>query len=181
MRVSAVDVFPAAVQSSGQTPAAEMVHGSQRSWQEEDHKRRHANSAGPTAEVLQLPAVEGSEDRLQEVRGHLLIACASPFITMLSVTFQLWCCLPYNNLTRPLTQVNDQPSSPKALWCVYSLSACTFLGLCTLKYHNSALILLEHLHVELWPAEQLYLNPIHLVAFLFVCCPRLREPCTLWK
>ncbi len=122
MCVSAVDVFPAAVQSSGQTPAAEMVHDSQRSWQEEDHKRRHANGAGPTAEVLQLPAVEGSEDRLQEVRGHLLITCASPFITMLSVTFQRWCCLPYNNLTRALTQVNDQPSSPKALWCVYSLS-----------------------------------------------------------
>lgn len=58
--VSAVDAFLAAVQSSGETPAAEMVHGSQRSRQEEDHKRRHANGAGATAKVLQLPAVEGS-------------------------------------------------------------------------------------------------------------------------
>lgn len=66
MCVLAVDALSAAVQPSGETPPAEMVHGSQRSGQEEDHTGRHTNGAGSTPEGLQLPAVEGSEGRLQK-------------------------------------------------------------------------------------------------------------------
>jgi len=117
MCVLAVDALSAAVQPSGEAPTAEMVHGSQRSGQEEDHTWRHTNGAGSTPEGLQLPAVEGSEDRLQEVRGHLLISCSFFVITMLSVTFQLGLSLSHS--LSPLSPVNDQPLSLKAPRCVY--------------------------------------------------------------
>lgn len=62
-----LDAIPAAVQSPGQTPSAEMVHAHVGSREEEDHQGDDHHGVGAAATYLQLPPMERSEDYLQEV------------------------------------------------------------------------------------------------------------------
>ena len=61
------DAVHAAVQPAGQAAPAEVVHGHGGAGQEEDGAGADAGGAGPQAQDVQLPRVEGPEDRLQEV------------------------------------------------------------------------------------------------------------------
>lgn len=64
---SSPDAIPVAVQPAGQAAAAEMVHGTNGAGEEEGDPGHDDAGAGPSAALLQLPPVEGHEDRLQEV------------------------------------------------------------------------------------------------------------------
>lgn len=64
---SSPDAIPVAVQPAGQAAAAEMVHATNGAGEEEGDPGHDDAGAGPSAALLQLPPVEGHEDRLQEV------------------------------------------------------------------------------------------------------------------
>lgn len=61
------DAIPVAVQPAGEAALAEMVHAANGAGEEEGDPGHDDAGAGPSAAFLQLPPVEGSEDRLQEV------------------------------------------------------------------------------------------------------------------
>lgn len=61
------DAVPAAVQPPGEAAAAEVVHAADGAGEEEGDPGHDHAGAGPSASLLQLPAVEGPEDRLPEV------------------------------------------------------------------------------------------------------------------
>lgn len=61
------DAVPVAVQSPGETTAAEVVYTDDRAGEEEGGPRYVDVSAGPPATLLQLPPLERHENRLQKV------------------------------------------------------------------------------------------------------------------
>lgn len=63
-----VDALHAAVQPPGEAAPAEVVHRDGRAGQEEDGAGAHADRSRPQTKDVQLPGVEGPEDRLQKVK-----------------------------------------------------------------------------------------------------------------
>lgn len=61
------DALPVAVQPAGEAAAAEMVHAIHRPGEEEGGPGHDDVSVGPSTAFLQLPPMEGPQDRLQEV------------------------------------------------------------------------------------------------------------------
>lgn len=61
------DPLPVAVQSAGEAAVAEVVHTPIRARKEEGDPGHDSDGVGPSTTHLQLPAVEGPEDCLQEV------------------------------------------------------------------------------------------------------------------
>lgn len=61
------DALPVAVQPAGEAAAAEMVHAGDRPGEEEGDPGHDVGSVGPSATFLQLPPLEGPQDRLQKV------------------------------------------------------------------------------------------------------------------
>lgn len=61
------DALPVAVQPAGEAAAAEMVHADGRAGEKEGGPRHDDAGAAQACALLQLPAVERSKNRLQEV------------------------------------------------------------------------------------------------------------------
>lgn len=69
------DAIPVAVQPSGEAAVAEMVYATNRAGEEEGDPGHDHAGAGPSTAFLQLPPVEGHEDRLQEVECFTIKYC----------------------------------------------------------------------------------------------------------
>lgn len=79
----ASDALPVAVQPAGEAAAAEMVHAGGRAGEEEGDPGHDGAGAAQARALLQLPAVEGPENRLQEVASRyspvFSASCAASF------------------------------------------------------------------------------------------------------
>lgn len=69
------DAIPVAVQPTGEAAVAEMVYATNRAGEEEGDPGHDDAGAGPSTAFLQLPPVEGHEDRLQEVECFIVTYC----------------------------------------------------------------------------------------------------------